>query len=118
MSSTLSTHHKGTKGEDFVCAKLRDRGYRILDRNVRLKFAEIDIVAEDGDVLCFIEVRTRRDTRLGHPAETITSKKRESIRRAAEAYLVSSPSVPRPIRFDVATIIWESMAFEYFENAF
>ncbi len=69
-------------------------------------------------MLCFIEVRTRRDTRLGHPAETISSKKQRLIRRAAEAYLVSHPTVPRPIRFDVATIIWESMAFEYFENAF
>jgi putative endonuclease len=101
-----------------VCMKLKERKMRILDRNVREKFAEIDIVAEDGDVLCFIEVRTRQDATLGHPAETITPAKQRSVRRAAEAYLVKRRISSRPIRFDVATIIWSSMNYEYFENAF
>ncbi len=118
MPVTQSTHTTGIKGEDIVCTKLQERGFLVLERNVREKFAEIDIVAKDGDVLCFIEVRTRRDTTLGHPAETITQKKQRSIRRAAEAYLVRHPAAPRPIRFDVATIVWDSMEFQYFENAF
>lgn len=85
---------------------------------MREKFAEIDIVAADGDTLCFIEVRTRQNTRLGHPSETITLTKQRSIRRAAEAYLARHRVAPQPMRFDVATIVWESMEFEYFENAF
>lgn len=102
----------------MVCARLAERGMRILERNVSVRFAEIDIVAEDGETLCFVEVRTREDERLGHPAETIDERKQRKIRRAAEAYLVRHRVPPRPIRFDVATIIWSSGRFDYFENAF
>ena len=123
MSGFRSTQHDGTRttglrGEDFVCARLRDKGYLIIERNVREKFGEIDIIAMDGDTLCFIEVRTRRDSVLGHPAETITPAKQRGIRRTAEAYLARRKIAPRPMRFDVATIVWETMEFLYFENAF
>ncbi len=111
-----TTSSTGAKGESFVCKRLRERGFRILERNVREKFAEIDIVAEDGPTVCFIEVRTRKNTRLGHPAETITHHKQKSIRRAAEAFLARHDISSRPIRFDVATIIWEDMTFEYFRS--
>jgi putative endonuclease len=113
-----TTTSTGAKGEDFVCKKLKQRGFRILERNVREKFAEIDIVAEDGDTVCFIEVRTRQNSRLGHPAETITYHKQKSIRRAAEAFLARRNVASRPIRFDVATIVWDEMEFQYFEDAF
>ncbi len=118
MPHERSTRSTGIRGEDYVCDKLLEREFRILDRNVREKFAELDIVAEDRDVLCFIEVRTRQNTTLGHPAETITPKKQRLVRRAAEAYLARRNIPPRVIRFDVATIVWESMEYEYFENAF
>jgi putative endonuclease len=91
---------------------------RIIARNVREKFAEIDIVAEDRDTLCFVEVRTRKDTLLGHPVETITEQKQRSVRRAAEAYLVRHNILNRAIRFDVATIVWSSGEYQYLENAF
>jgi putative endonuclease len=113
-----STREAGRRGEDFVCDRLTERGFRIVDRNVTEKFAEIDIVAEDGETLCFIEVRTRNDTLLGHPAETINARKQATIRRAAEAYLARNEVTPRPMRFDVATIVWSTGEFEYFENAF
>lgn len=113
-----STREAGRRGEELVCERLAARGFRIVDRNVTEKFAEIDIVAEDGDTLCFIEVRTRNDTLLGHPAETVTAKKQATIRRAAEAYLAKRRIAPRPMRFDVATIVWSTGEFEYFENAF
>jgi len=114
----ISTVESGQQGESYVCAKITAAGYKIIDRNIREKFAEIDIVAEDGETLCFIEVRTRTDKRLGHPAETITPKKQRSIRRAAEAYIAKNNIPPRPMRFDVATVIWSTMQYEYFENAF
>ncbi len=113
-----STRESGQRGEDYVCDRIRERGFKILERNVRRRFAELDIVAMDGDTLCFIEVRTRQDATLGHPAETVTPAKQHKIRRAAEAYLVKNKVVPCPMRFDVATIIWGTMEFEYFENAF
>ncbi|MDD5305768.1 MAG: YraN family protein [Deltaproteobacteria bacterium] len=113
-----STAISGRRGEDFVCARLKERGYRILDRNVRKKFAEIDIVAEQGDTLCFVEVRTRANSLLGHPAETVTTAKQRGIRRAAEAYLAERRIGPRPVRFDVVTILWDTMEVEHFENVF
>jgi putative endonuclease len=113
-----NTTDSGRRGEEFVCEKLAARGFRIVARNVREKFAELDIVAEDGDTLCFIEVRTRADDALGHPAETVTAAKQRSIRRAAEAFLLRRRVPPRPMRFDVATVVWSRMEFDYFENAF
>ena len=113
-----STVDAGKRGEDYVCERLLERGMRIVERNVRAKFAEIDIVAVDADTLCFVEVRTRADDSLGHPAETVTPAKQRKIRRAAEAYLARKNITATPVRFDVATIIWRGERFEYFENAF
>ena len=114
----VTTRDKGIRGEQFVCGRIKERGMRIIDQNIREKFAEIDIIAKDGDTLCFIEVRSRQNTNLGHPAETISLKKQRSVRRAAEAYLIRRSITGVPIRFDVATIVWSSMEFLYFENAF
>ncbi|MBN2672287.1 MAG: YraN family protein [Deltaproteobacteria bacterium] len=115
-----STTQIGQTGESLVCDKLVKQGFTILARNVREKFAEIDIVALENstDILVFIEVRTRKTRQLGHPAETITSKKMNQIRRAATAYMIKNKVHNKAVRFDVATIIWEEKKFEYFENAF
>ena len=113
-----NTRERGNKGEELVCERLVQRGMKILDRNVTERFAELDIVAWDVDTLVFVEVRTRRDDLLGHPAETVTEKKQQKIRRAAEAFLVKRKIAPCPVRFDVATIIWDTMQYDYFENAF
>ena len=91
---------------------------RIVERNRREKFAEIDIIAYDRDTLCFVEVRTREDTALGHPAETVTYNKQKNIRRAAEAFLARKNIIDCPVRFDVVTITWNDFKLEYFENAF
>lgn len=113
-----NTRERGNKGEELVCERLAERGMKIVARNVAERFAELDIVALDGDTLVFVEVRTRRDDALGHPAETVTERKQKKIRRAAEAYLIKRRIPPCPVRFDVATIIWSTMQYDYFENAF
>ena len=119
-TGTVTTRDIGICGEDFVCQRLIKNGFKILARNVHSRFAEIDIIAEQDDILCFIEVRTRETATFGHPAETINDKKKNSVRRAAEAYLMHSGinAQQRPVRFDVATVIWDKMEFMYFENAF
>ena len=114
----MSTFHLGTTGEDLICNFLESNGYSILDRNVRERFAEIDIVAEDERCLCFVEVRTRKGTDLGHPLETIGAKKQNSIRRAAEAYLARRNIQNREVRFDVATIVWSTGEKTLIKNAF
>jgi putative endonuclease len=93
---------------------------RILDRNVRERFAEIDIIAEDHGTLCFVEVRTRKNTRLGHPSETIGPAKQRSVRRAAEAYLARRKlnANTTAVRFDAITVVWDTGEVTHFENAF
>lgn len=115
MNSRIS---KGCSGEQLVCDKLVQNNYRILERNIRHKFGEIDIVAEKEDTVCFVEVRTRDNARLGHPLETISPTKQKRVRRAAEAYLMHKRISNRAIRFDVAYILWSTMEFGYVENAF
>ena len=114
----LQKRDLGNNGEAIICNWLIDKGFVLLDRNIKEKFAEIDIVARDGSALCFIEVRTRQDIKLGHPLETITKKKQTNIRRAAEAYIAKRNIFNQEIRFDVATIVWSTMEITFLKNAF
>ncbi len=115
-----TTKDIGDAAEDFVARRLIAKGYEIVDRNVNEKVAEIDIVARKRNTLCFIEVRSRQDTRLGHPLETIDARKQRQIRKAAEIYL--SRNWPRyqkaEIRFDVAALVWSTQEFTYLPDAF
>ncbi|MBO8162411.1 MAG: YraN family protein [Brevibacillus sp.] len=77
----------GRYGEELAAGRLVELGYRILARNVRFRTAELDIVASEGDTLVFVEVRTRRGSSRGTPAESIGWHKRKKLREAALYYL-------------------------------
>lgn len=81
-------------------------GFRILARNVRLAGAEIDVVAEEGGEIVFVEVRSRSSVRLGGPLETIGAVKRGRIARAAQVYLARLGRSASPARFDVVGVEW------------
>ncbi len=91
----------GGEAEELAARLLARRGYRILARNVKSKVGEIDIVASEGGVLCFVEVRQRRD---GTAAETVGAEKQRRLRRAAEVYLTTAGKRDAPCRFDVVTV--------------
>src|SRR2546426_4149410 len=78
---------------------LRRRGYRIRDRNVRCPMGELDLVAEDGGTLVFLEVKTRSTSDYGGPFEAIFPLKRRRLQRLAVYYLSTRPLVgpPRPV---------------------
>lgn len=78
--------------------------YRILERNFRTKRGEIDLIAEDGGTLCFVEVKGRRSRAFGSGAESVTLEKQRRIFGAAEAYLVRSGARGRRCRFDVVCV--------------
>ena len=99
------TRGAGARGEDLAVAVLRRSGYRILERNFRTPVGEIDVVAEEGDILCFVEVKWRWGTGTGHPGEAVTVEKQRRIARAAEWYLARHGGPARPCRFDVVAII-------------
>lgn len=94
----------GDKGEKIACRELKKRGYKILKKNYRNKLGEIDIVAKDGDVLVFIEVKTRSSDEYGTAAEAVDVSKQKRIRKIAASFLLQYKVENVPCRFDVVCI--------------
>lgn len=100
----MATHNQtGQEGEAVAAAWLRGRGYVLLHQNWRFKHWELDIVAEKGGVLHLVEVKTLRSNRFGYPEQQVGHKKRQSLAKAAEQYLLQYPQWQR-IQFDVLSI--------------
>jgi putative endonuclease len=95
---------KGQAGEDMAVDYLTKKGYRILQRNYRYEHGEIDIIAEDGAMLVFIEVKAFRSKNFGEPEDAVTFSKRERIRKTADGYIFESMMDERLCRFDVIAI--------------
>lgn len=95
----------GARGEELAVEHLRAEGYAIVERNFRVKRAEVDVIATDPDgVLCFIEVRSRSDDRFGNAAETVNYLKRAKVTRGALAFVTLRRPVFERSRFDVVAI--------------
>ncbi|MFA7229794.1 MAG: YraN family protein [Victivallaceae bacterium] len=95
----------GITGENKACALLRSKNADIICRNYKVKAGEIDIVARDGGMLVFAEVKTRRHTSRSRPAEGLSLKQKKRIYRAAMNYL---NAIDRPhcvFRFDLIEIV-------------
>src|SRR2546429_6613981 len=86
----------GEEGERAAARFLEARGYRILERNYRTRRGEIDLIAEDGRMLVFVEVKVRLDDRFGGPAAAITRAKPARIARLSQQYLVWRRVCGRP----------------------
>lgn len=117
MAPEATVDPRGQNAEDAACRYLEGRGLRILARNVRSRFGEIDIVARDGDTLVFVEVKGRRDSLHGSGFEAVTARKRQKIVRAARAYAASRGLSDTAIRFDVVALRWGSGAAPIIEHA-
>jgi putative endonuclease len=94
----------GQGGERWARKYLEGAGLTILDANWRSPEGEIDIVALDGDIVVFIEVKTRRSTRFGTPEESVTRQKRTRLQRTALAYLQAHQRLDSPWRIDVIAV--------------
>jgi putative endonuclease len=95
----------GRQAEQYAAELLRRRGYRILETNVRYRFGELDLIAEDGASLVFVEVRARKPGRYGRAIETLTRAKRRRVYLGVERYLQERRVDPsRPVRIDVVAI--------------
>ena len=95
----------GALGETVARKRLEAAGYRVLETNYRTRTGEIDLVAEDGPTLVFVEVRTRSAQSLGSPEESLTPKKRSHMADAAQEYLQSEGAESRDWRIDLAAVI-------------
>lgn len=94
----------GALGERIAVGYLQKRGYRIHETNFRCREGEIDIVAQQGDCLVFVEVRTRKSLDFGIPEESVTTAKREKLISLALAYLQTHGNLPSSWRIDVVAI--------------
>ncbi|MFH1904683.1 MAG: ribonuclease HII [bacterium] len=112
----------GEYGEDFTCRFLKTKRYKIIEKNYRSLWGEIDIIAKDKDTLVFIEVKTRSSDRFGPPESSVTRTKQNRIRRIAEAYIKTSKYQNLCFRFDVVSILFDSkknmVDFKLIQNAF
>lgn len=119
--SEKSTHQKGREGEAIAAAYLESKGYTIVEQNYFFERAEVDIVAYDETAIVFVEVKKRKNTTFGEPAESITENKKKLVYKAAEAWLYERKMDGYPVRFDVVAIVQdknEAPDIKHFEHAF
>lgn len=91
-------------GENIACKYLLNKGYKIIDRNFRKGYGEIDIVATKENILIFIEVKTRATSLFGGAMEAISNSKLHKLIRTAEYYKVLNPKLPDSLRIDAILI--------------
>ena len=111
----------GNRGEQRAAKFLKKLGYKILTRSMRNPAGEIDIVARDGKVIVFVEVKTRESTIAGHPEEAVTMNKQHRISRTAAMFLKYHRLSDSACRFDVIAILWpagEKPQIKHIKHAF
>jgi putative endonuclease len=110
----------GKQGEENAVHYLKRMGYRILERNYRSGRGEIDIIAEDGGVLVFIEVKKKIHEGFGSPESWVDRKKQAQIGKVAAGYLIEKDREDDPCRFDVIAITQkkDSNEIHHIEDAF
>lgn len=94
----------GAFGEQAAVELLRRAGYRIIERNHRSPLGEVDIIAQDGKTLVFVEVRTRKSAGYGTAAESITRHKQDKLRQLAESYVQALGNPNISYRIDVVVV--------------
>lgn len=99
-------HRLGAAGESLAEQALGRAGFRVLERRFRTREGEVDIVALDGDVVVFVEVKTRSAGAIAFPGEFVTPGKQRRLARAALAWLAGRGWLERRCRFDVVEVVF------------
>lgn len=106
------------RGEKAAARFLKKNGYKILCQNFKCRLGEIDIIAKDGDILVFAEVKQRKNADFGHPEDFVDFRKQRKIRKTAEIYLLKNKTKPI-CRFDVISVLGEKkFNITHIKNAF
>lgn len=118
----MNTKQIGDFGENAAEEYLEAMDYEILERNFRLKFGEVDIIAENKGCIVFVEVKTRKSNMFGEPSEYVDRHKQERVKKAAACY---ADLVNSEVRFDVIEVFYEesngklfATKINHIENAF
>ena len=118
----LLTKLLGDRGERAAARFLRKLGYKIVARQYRNRFGEIDIIARDGQQIVFVEVKTRSSTNAGEPFEAVNRRKQQKLTNLALAWMKKKRRMDCSARFDVVSIVWpeekSEPTIDHFVNAF
>lgn len=116
----MHNRNQGTEGENAAVEYLQNKGYRILERNFRYERGEIDIIAEQGSQVIFVEVKSRRSKLYGEPEDAITEAKCRQLWKVAQGYLDRHDLDEQCCRFDVIAIVYEKQVpvIRHTEDAF
>ena len=113
----MSTKQTGDQGEELACKFLKREGFKILERNFRIRGGEIDIVAKDHDELIFVEVKTRYSHEFGLPTEALTPWKVNFLIRACQFYLAKNKKFDNSYRIDVVAVdLTDGQKIEHIKN--
>ena len=115
----MTTQDLGKLGESMAENYLSHKGFRIIDRNIRFKKWEVDLIAEHKDNLIMIEVNARQTGSIGEPWRAVTRTKQRQIIKVADHYLKKN-GIEKEVRFDVVSIIHHSYGthIEHIPDAF
>lgn len=116
----MARHNElGKKGEQLAVDFLMDKGYDIIERNYRFDKAEVDIIAQQKEVLAIVEVKTRSTTDFGNPQDFVKPKQIKNLVKAVDEY-VTVNNLDVEVRFDIIAIVKQNKGFaiEHLENAF
>jgi len=110
----------GKQGERIAEDYLKNKGYKIIERNYRCRGAELDLIVLDRRVIVFVEVKTRTGHGFGSPFEAVEFRKQQRMIQAAQHFLAQKKLHQRDARFDVVGISWPGgkPRVEHIENAF
>ena len=100
----MGNKQTGKYGETLACEFLKKQGYKILERNFRIRGGEIDIVAKDRDYLVFVEVKARYSHEYGLPVESITPWKVRALLKSAAFYIQKIKWGDKPYRVDMVSV--------------
>lgn len=118
-SILISRVAQGNAAEDVALRYLETRGLHLVTRNFRCRGGELDLILRDNEYLVFVEVRSRRSSQFGTPAESVTRTKQQRLLRAAAFYL-QRQNLDLPCRFDVVAILQTETEpqIEWIQDAF
>ncbi len=113
LDKEYTSKELGKAGEDEAVRLLRNKGLKIIGRNVRIGKYEIDLIAQDGKEIVFVEVKTYKDNKWGYPEDKVDYKKRKNLKRAGNQYILRYSPKTKSYRFDIVAITWEPTVSVY-----
>lgn len=114
----MNNKEKGDFGEEIAVNYLLSKGAKILEKNYRLKIGEVDIIANIGNEVIFVEVKSRSNIKYGYPCESVGFQKRKKIIGVAKHYIIKNNLHNTPIRFDIIEVYLLEKRVNHIMNAF